>query len=125
MKSFQAYMIIDISKNKPENRIPRFSNMTDEEITKWHKEKSDMFYKVECSSPEQLGLNIHGYYLSHTERNEVVYEQAYQGFNSCDMEDICFFFEENTGYYYFSCTGCNLMYQKVVCSWATNRRKAG
>lgn len=114
MKSFQGYMIMDTSKNKPENRLPKFSDMTDEEITKWHKEKSDMFYKAECSSPEQLGLNIHGYYLPYTERNKVVYEQAYQGLKRYDMDDICFFFEETTGYYYFSCAGCNLMYQTVI-----------
>lgn len=114
MKSFQAYMIIDTSKNKPENRLPKFSNMTVEEITKWHKEKSDMFYKAECSSPEQLGINIHGYYLPHTEGNKVVYDQAYEGFNHHNMEDICFFFEETTGYYYFSCAGCDFMYKMII-----------
>lgn len=118
MKIFQAYMIMDSSKNKPENRVLIFSNMTDEEIDKWHKEKSAMFHKAECSSPEQLGLNIHGYYLPHTERNKVFYEQAYQGLNryanKIKMDDICFFFEETTGYYQFSCAGCDFMYQTII-----------
>jgi hypothetical protein len=125
MKLFQAYVVMDSSKNRPENRVPTFANMTHKEIDKWHKERSAMFHEAENSSPQQFGLNIHGYYLPHTKRNEVFYEQDYQEVQEfmkltnqdskkIKMEDICFFFEETTGGYQFSCAGCSLMYQVII-----------
>ncbi|KZL88869.1 hypothetical protein [Clostridium magnum] len=108
IKLFQGYVVMDSSKNRPENGVPRFSNMKDEEIDKWHKKRSAMFLEAECAPPQQFGLNIHGYYLPHTERNKIFYEQAYQG------DNICFLFEETTGYYQFSCAGCSLMYQVII-----------
>lgn len=110
MKLFQAHVIMDSSKSRPENRVPRFSNMTDEEIDKWHKERSAMFHEAEYAPPQQFGLDIHGYYLPHTERNKVFYDQSNKGFN----QYVNFFFEETTGYYQFSCAGCSLMYQVII-----------
>ncbi|NMM63591.1 hypothetical protein HBE96_13085 [Clostridium sp. P21] len=104
---FKADVIMRHFKDK-EHKAPRFSDMTDEEITKWHKEKSDLFLEAQCAHPQQFGLNIHGYYLPHTERNKVFYDDPYQG------SDICFFFEETTEEYYFTCVECNLMYQVII-----------
>ena len=112
MKLFQASVVMDSSKNRPENRAPNFSNMTDEEINKWHKEKSIMFHEAECAPPQQFGLNIHGYYLPHTERNKVFYN-FYKGLNQY-VDTIYFFFEETTGHYQFRCDGCSLMYQVII-----------
>lgn len=126
MKNFQLDMIMRHFKDKLEHKAPRFSFiMTDEEIEKWNKEENDTLQEAEDSSPQQFGLNIYGYYLPHTERNEVFYEQGYQEIQEfmkltnedvkkIKMEDICFFFEETTGDYLFSCAGCSLMHQVII-----------
>jgi hypothetical protein len=126
MKSFQLNVTMSHFKDKLEHKTPRVSfDMADEEIEKWDKEESDMPQEAENSSPQQFGLNIHGYYLPHTKRNEVFYEQEYQEVQEfmklsnqdakkIKMEDICLFFEETTGDYLFSCGGCSLMYQVII-----------
>lgn len=111
MKEFQLNVIRKHFKDKLENKAPIFS--------------IDMGQEAENSSNEQFGLNIHGYYLPHTIRNEVFYEQYYQevlefmkltnqDFQKINLEDISFFFDETTGEYLFSCGECNLMYQVII-----------
>lgn len=107
MSLFKACVIMKHFKDK-EHKAPRFSDMTDKEIAKWHKEESDLFHEAHFASPQQYGLNLHGYYLPYTKRNEVFYNQPYQS------EDICFFFEETTGEYYFTCVECSFMYQVII-----------
>jgi hypothetical protein len=126
MKSFQLDVIMNHCKDKLEHQASEFSfDMTDEEIEKWRGEENAMRQEVMDSSPQQFGLNIRGYYLQHTERNEIIYEQAYQEVqkfmkdNNQDtkqlkMQDICFFFEETTGHYQFSGGGCSLKNQLIV-----------
>lgn len=121
MNLFKASVIMDRFKDK-EYKAPIFSDMTQVEISKWHKEKSNLFYEANLASPEQYGLNLHGYYLPYTKRNEVFYDEVYSELmkytdqlpKSSKMEDICFFFEETTGEYYFTCVGCSLMYQVII-----------
>lgn len=121
MDLFKSVVIMKHFKDK-EHKAPRFSDMTNEEIAKWHKEKSDMFYDAHFESPQQYGLNLHGYYLPYTKRNEVFYNEVYSKFKNCtygidnrsEMDDICFFFEETTGDYYFTCPGCSLMYKVII-----------
>ncbi|WP_055665987.1 hypothetical protein [Desnuesiella massiliensis] len=126
MKSFQCNVIMNYCKDKLEHQPSQFSfDMTDEEIEKWHKEDNAMHEEAMNSSPEHFGLNIRGYYLPHTERNSVFYEQAYikiQKFmernNSAPeqikMQDICLFFEETTGHWQCSGGGDSLMNQLLV-----------
>ncbi|MBU3187266.1 hypothetical protein [Clostridium estertheticum] len=77
------------------------------------------------SSPEYFGLNIRGYYLPHTERNAVFYEQEYieaqklMRLTNLDarqirIQDICVFFEETTGQCQPSGGGSNLGNQLIV-----------
>ena len=126
MKNFQLNVIMSHFKDKLGHKASEFSvDMSDEEIEKWDKEESSMRQEAENSSPQQFGLNINGYYLPHTKCNEVFYEQDYQvvqefmkltnqDAKKIKMEDICFFFEETTGDYLFSCGGCSLMYQVII-----------
>lgn len=126
MKSFQLDVIVKHCKDKLEHQASEFSfDMTDEEIEKWREEEYAMNQEVMESSPQQFGLNIRGYYLLHTERNEVFYEQAYQEVQKhmkdinqevkqLKMPDICFLFEETTGHYQFSSAGGNLKNQLIV-----------
>jgi len=126
MKSFQLDVIMKHCKDKLEHQASEFSfDMTDEEIEKWREEDNAMRQEVMDSSPQQFGLNIRGYYLPHTERNEVIYEQSYQEVEKVmentnqdakqvKMQDICFFFEETTGHYQFNGSGCSLKNQLIV-----------
>jgi len=126
MKNFQLNVNMSHFKDNLEYNAPGFSfAITDEEIEKWDKEESAMREEAENSSPQQFGLNINGYYLPHTKRNEVFYEQEYQEVQEfmkltnqdakkIKMQDICFYFEETTGDYLFSCGGCSLMYQVII-----------
>jgi hypothetical protein len=125
-ENFKSNVIMSHFKDKLDHKPLRFSfDMTDEELEKWSKEESAIRQEAENSSPEQFGLNLRGYYLPHTKRNEVFYEQNYkeiQGFmkltnqdaKKIKMEDICFFLEETTGDYFFSCGGCSLMHQVII-----------
>lgn len=95
-------------KHRLKHQASEFSiDMTDEEIEKWHEEDRAMHEEIRNSSPEALGLIMHGYYLPHTERNKVFYEDAYQEMQKMmertnqklrpsEVSDICFFFEEST-----------------------------
>lgn len=109
MKNFQLDVILNHCKDKLSHKPSEFSfDMTDEEIEKWHIEDAAMRDEVMNSSPEQFGLKLHGYYLPHTERNEVFYEetctekQKLMRHNNPDfkqaVKDICFFFDETTGH---------------------------
>lgn len=125
IKNFQYNVIMNYCKDKLGHQASEFSfDMTDEEIEKWHKEEYAMRLEAMNSSPEQFGLNISGYYLPHTERNEVFYEQDYleaQKFmkntnpdpKPINMQNICFFFEETKGIFQ-SNGGSSLMEQLIV-----------
>jgi hypothetical protein len=105
-----------------ENKAPNFSDHTYEEIVKWHKEKNDLFNAALFASPKQYGLKLHGYRLPYTNRNEAFYDEAYpdlmkdtdQIVKRAKINDICFFFEETTEEYYFTCAGCSLMYKVII-----------
>lgn len=126
MKGVQLNVIMNHCKDKLGHQASEFSfDMTDEEIAKWREEENAMRKEVMNSSPKQFGLNIHGFYLPHTERNEVFYKQAYQEVQKLmkhtnqdarqvKMQDICFFLEETTGH--FECSGgrCSLMNEVIV-----------
>lgn len=126
MKSFQLNVIMNYCKDKLEHQAPKFSfDMTDEEMEEWHKEDNAMRQEAMNSSSEQFGLNMRGYYLPHTKRNAVFYEQAYQeaqklmkrsnkGSKQFEMQNICFFFEETTGHFESSGGGHNLMNQLMA-----------
>lgn len=128
MKSFKLNVILNHFKDKLKHQASQFSfDMTDEEIEKWHKEEEDMRDEAMNSSPEDFGLNMSGYYLPHTERNEVFYKEAYLEFQKrmkdynprpkqIEMQDICFFFEETTGQFQCSGGGKTLMQQLIVFS---------
>ncbi|HEY5585854.1 MAG TPA: hypothetical protein VIK78_15365 [Ruminiclostridium sp.] len=108
MKFFQLNVIMNHCKDKLEHQPSEFSfDMTDEEIEIWHKEENEMREEAMNSSPEHFGLNMRGYYLPHTKRNEVYFEQAYlsarklmkhtdSNLKQVEVQDICFFFEETT-----------------------------
>jgi hypothetical protein len=100
-------------------------DMTDDEIEKWHKEEDAIREEAMNSSPEDFGLNMRGYYLPHTERNEVFYEQAYLEAQKhmkhsksnpmqIEMQDICFFFEETTEHSQSSGGGEGLIKELIV-----------
>lgn len=125
MKSFQLNVILNHCKDKLIHKPAEFSfDMTDEEIEKWYIEDAAMRNEAMNSSPEHFGLNIHGYYLPHTERNDVFYEETYtekqklMRRNNPDfkqaIKDICFFFEETTGYWQCSGGGDSLMKRLIV-----------
>jgi hypothetical protein len=125
MKSFQLDVVINHCTDKLKHQASEFSfDRTEEEIEKWHEEENAMRKEVMDSSPEHFGLNIRGYYLPHTELNEVFYEQSYQEVQKfmkhtnqdgkqVKIQDICFFFEETTGHYHFSGVG-SLKNQLIV-----------
>jgi len=126
MNNFQLDVIMTHCKDKLENQASEFSfDMTEEEREKWCVEENAMRQEAMNSSPEQFGFNIRGYYLPHTQRNEVFYEQAYQelqkmmkhtneDYKQVKMSDFCFFFEETTGHYEFNGGGCSLKNQLIV-----------
>lgn len=126
MKNFQLNVIMNHCKDKLEHQAPEFSfDMTDDEIEKWHKEQNAMREEAMNSSPERFGLIMHGYYLPHTERNAVFYEQTYPEAHKftkhadhspeqIEKQDICFFFEETTEHCQSSGGGDNLMQQLMV-----------
>lgn len=121
MRLFKANVIMDHFVNK-EHKAHDFSDMTYEEIVKWHKVKNDLFYEAHFASPQQYGLKLYGYRLPHTNRNEAFYDEAYpelmkytdQIVKRAKINDICFFFEETTKEYYFTCAGCSLMYKVII-----------
>jgi hypothetical protein len=126
MKNFKLNVIMNHCKDKLVHQAPEFSfDMTDVEIEKWQNEEDAMRQEVMNSSPEQFGLNMCGYYLLHTERNEIFYEQAYQevqmlmkhsnkGHKQFEVQDICFYFEETTGHCESSGGGRRLMNQLIA-----------
>lgn len=121
MSLFKASVIMNHFEDK-EHKTPNSSEMTYEEIVEWHKKKNDLFHEAHLASPEQYGLNLYGYRLPYTSRNEAFYDEAYpelmkntdQLAKRAKMKDICFFFEETTGEYYFTCAGCSLMYKIII-----------
>jgi hypothetical protein len=126
MKSFHCNVIMNHCKDKLEHQPSEISfDMTDNEIEKWHKEQNAMREEAKNSSPERFGLNMRGYYLPHTERNAVFYEQTYieakkwmkhavHSPMQIETQDICFFFEETTEHFQSSGAGGNLMQQLIV-----------
>jgi hypothetical protein len=121
MTLFKASVIMHHFEDK-EHKAPNFSDMIYEEIVKWHKEKNDLFHEANLASPQQYGLKLHGYRLPYTKRNEAFYDEVYpelmkytdQIAKRVKMNDICFFFEETTEEYYFTCAGCSLMYKVII-----------
>ncbi|MBU3144846.1 hypothetical protein [Clostridium sp. CF012] len=125
MNFFQSDVIMKHFKDKLEHQASEFSfDMINEELEKWSEKEHAMNQEVMESSPQQFGLNIHGYYLPHTKCNEVFYHQACQEVqkfmkhtnqeaNQVNMQDICFFFKETTGHYQFSGSG-SLRNQLIV-----------
>lgn len=125
MKSFQLNVVMNHCKDKLEHQASEFSfDMTDEEIEKWSIKDNAMREEAMNSSPEYFGLIMRGYYLPHTVRNEVIYEQDYleakkrmkrthHSIKQAEMQDICFFFEETTEHFQSS-GGNNLMQQLIV-----------
>lgn len=126
MKTFQLNLIMNYFKDKLENQASEFSfDMTDEEIEKWHGKENAMRNEAMNSSPHNFGLNMRGYYLPHTERNKVYYEQVYietQKWmkhtalkpNQLKMQDICFFFEETTEHCECSGGGNNIIQKLTI-----------
>lgn len=115
VKNFQYNVIENSCKDKLIHKPAEFSfDMTDEEMESWKKNQDGLREEIMNSSPEKFGLIIRGYYLPHTKRNEVIYEQVIkreeQEFNRIRQSrmnsnnkmirlihrDICFFFEETT-----------------------------
>lgn len=126
MKNYQLNVIMNHYKDKLEYKSSEFSfDMTDDEIEKWHKEQNAMREVAINASPEQFGLYMCGYYLPHTERNAIFYEQAYlesqkfikhtnHGPKQIEKQDICFFFEETTEDCQSSGGGDSLIKQLIV-----------
>lgn len=135
MKSFQHNVIMNHFRDKLDHRPRNFSfDMSDEEIEKWHEEDMEMHYEVRNTSPERFGLVLRGYYLPHTERNEIFYEQArkrqdeLRAFDEnreaagrvrgqaapIEQHDICFFFEETTGHSQASGGGEDILQQLLI-----------
>jgi len=121
MSLFKASVIMGHFENK-KHETPNSSDMTYEEIVKWHKKKNDLFHEAHFASPQLYGLKLYGYRLPYTSRNEAFYDEAYpelmnytnQIAKRAKMKDICFFFEETTEEYYFTCAGCSLMYKVII-----------
>lgn len=124
MKNFQLNVVLNHCKDKIKHHASEFSfDMTNEEIEKWHKEENAVREEVMNSSPEHFGLNLRGYYLLHTERNEVFYKQAYHqaqkwmehtnvNLEQIQMQDICFFFDETTEH--FQASGENSLMRQLI-----------
>ncbi|MDF2521274.1 MAG: hypothetical protein K0R84_1902 [Clostridia bacterium] len=110
MKYFKLNVIMNYFKDKLEHQASEFSfDMTDEEIEKWHKEEAAVREEALSSPPERFCLKLRGYCLPHTERNEAYYEETRKDWEThsklspAEAEqvrhaDICFYFEETTGY---------------------------
>lgn len=126
MNNFQLDVIMTRCRDKLVHQATEFSfDMTEEERKKWSEGENAMRQEAMNSSPQKFGFNIRGYYLPHTERNEVFYDQAYhefqkmmkltnQDYKQVKMSDICFFFEETTGHYQFDGGRCSLKNQLIV-----------
>lgn len=126
MRNFQANFIISYCKDRLVHQAPEFSfDMTDDEIEKWHKEDEAMKEEARNASPEQLGLIMRGYYLPHTKRNEVFYEDVSlqakklmkhidSRINQMQAQDICFFFEETTEYFQIYGNGADLAEKLII-----------
>jgi hypothetical protein len=128
VKDFKYSVIMNHCKDKLRYKPTEFSfHMTDEEKEKWHKEDIALREELMNSSHEEFGLNIRGYYLPHTERNEIFYEEAYLESqewmkrsnrnlnpNQVEMSDIYFFFEESTGNWQARGGGRILMHRLTV-----------
>lgn len=122
MQNIKLNVIMNHYKDRLEHQASEFSfDMTDEEIEKWHKEQDAMYKEIMNSSPERFGLVMRGYYLPHTERNEIFYEQDYHELQKLmkhrlkqtETQDICIFFEETTEHCQSS-GGNALMLQLIV-----------
>lgn len=114
LKTFLLNVVINNCRDKLSIQTAQFSlEMSDEEIEKWHNEHKIIREEVMNSTPDEYGLNIRGYYLPYTERNEVYYEHA-QNDNQSD-QGIIFFFEETTeSFQCYSSGGSNLMHRLTV-----------
>jgi hypothetical protein len=109
MSLFKASVIMNHFENK-EHDTPNSSDMTYEEIVKWHKKKNDLFHEAHFASPEQYGLKLYGYDEAYPELIKYTDQIA----KRAKMKDICFFFEDTTEECYFTCAGCSLMYKVII-----------
>lgn len=126
IKNFKQSIIMNYFRDKLKNQASEFSfDMTDEEIEVWDKEQTLMHQEAMNSSPEDFGLNMRGYYLPYTKRNEPIYEEACLeaqrdirdkefDFSQIQKQDICFFFEETTCDLECRGGGRSLMEQLIV-----------
>jgi hypothetical protein len=126
MRSFQHNTVMNFCKDKLKHQSKEFSfDMTDEEIEEWQEDQNAIREEIMNSSTEDFRLNIRGYYLPHTERNKVFYEEV-----PCPSErrmkhklsvpirvepqDIYFFFEETTEHCQANGGGESLMNKIIV-----------
>lgn len=124
MRSFKINVIMNHCREKLIYQTQEFSfDMTDDEIEKWNRDQNAMHEEAMNSTPERFGLSMRGYYLPHTEGNEVFYNEAYIEINKhvenhnhkqFEMQDICFFFEETTEHIQTSGGGNSLMQQLII-----------
>lgn len=110
MKSFQYSIVMSYFQDRQKQGLFEVSNdMTDEEIEKKHKQRSELKREICNNSPEYYGIQMSGYYLPHTERNLFLYEEViqemkemsiyYKGVNmNKEVQSIFFFFEKTTGH---------------------------
>jgi len=122
LKHFLYNVVINHCKEKLET-VPRdFSfEMTDEEIQEWSRAEEVLRAKIMNSSPEDYGLHIHGFYLPHTERNLLYYNEMQNldlQTDECNkdfqQQDIHFFFEETTEQGQANGGGGSLMNELII-----------
>ena len=97
--------------------------MSNEEFEGWHRRQKELSKEVSNSSPEDYGLIMKGYYLPKTLRNQQIYEEKDPGWEELpeehrikhieDNEEICFYFEETTGYISLNGSGIGL-YNRLI-----------
>lgn len=108
MKNFYINVVMNCCL-KDRKRLDQVSiEMSNEELEGWRRRQNELFKEVLNSSPEDYGLIMRGYYLPKTLRNQQIYEEKDPRWEELpeehrinhieDNEEICFFFEETTGY---------------------------
>ena len=108
MRNFYTNVVMNCCL-KDRKRLDQVSlNMSNEELEGWHRRQKELSKEVSNSSPEDYGLIMRGYYLPKTLRNQQIYEEKDPRWEELpeehrinhieDNEEICFFFEETTGY---------------------------
>lgn len=113
--NFLAGIVVSYFEDRLEKKAQSFSfEMSDEEIGSWSENNNARHREIRSLKQADLGIEIHGYVLERTKKNERFYDEAREEIQSLidkgvldgdhsEISEICFFFEAETES--FKCTG--------------------